>query len=150
MSTPIRRHPHLQDLSRDHHQGLLFAYHLRKGWKNGISANRILPYAQWFFQEHLLPHFEIEEKHLFPLLGMPHPLVGLALDQHRKLEDQLKSPQYDRIPEAAQLLKEHIRMEERELFETLEKQTEAQEWKRIAEAHQHLPACPAWPDPFWE
>lgn len=149
MTKPLQRHPHLQGLSHDHHQGLLFAFRLRKGWKNAISPDRILAYAQWFFREQLVPHFEIEEKYLFPLLGREHPLVNLALDQHRQLQAGLNKPQYDLIPEMAQLLKDHIRMEERELFETIQEQLEPQKWKQVEEVHQDLPHCPVWPDPFW-
>ena len=150
MAQPLQRDPYLQGLSRDHHQGLLFAFHLKKGMDQGISSDRILPYVRWFLKEHLLPHFQLEEKFLFPLLHKDHPLVKLAQEQHRALKSQLGDPHYDSLRQSAELLINHIRMEERQLFEDIQDQVEPGKLKKVHQSHQDLPGCFAWPDRFWQ
>ena len=56
---PIKRHKALQPLSRDHHHGLLLSGKIRAGFSKNIEPLRIKNYADWFFKNHLIPHFEI-------------------------------------------------------------------------------------------
>ncbi|WP_332006933.1 hypothetical protein [Gaetbulibacter sp. NE] len=72
---PLKRHTALQPLSREHHHGLLLSWKLREGFKKNIDINRMKTYTDWFYSTHLIPHFDMEEKHIFPLLGNENDLV---------------------------------------------------------------------------
>lgn len=41
MSQPIKRHPSLQPLSREHHYGLLLSWKIREGFKREVPPERI-------------------------------------------------------------------------------------------------------------
>ena len=75
MNAPIKRHESLKSLSHDHHHGLLLCWKIRTGFKKQIEINRIKFYTDWFFRNHLSPHFDLEEKYVFPVLGQEHELV---------------------------------------------------------------------------
>lgn len=87
MTKPIKRRILLQDLSRDHHQGLLLCWKIRTGLKKEIKPSRIILYVRWFWEAHLLDHFRIEEEKVFPILGMDHQLVKQALSEHLMIKN---------------------------------------------------------------
>ena len=64
---PIKRHSALQGVSREHHHGLLLCWKIRTGVSKNIPLERIKMYADWFYATYLVPHFELEETHIFPL-----------------------------------------------------------------------------------
>ncbi len=72
MSQPIKRHPSLQSLSREHHYGLLLSWKIREGFKREVPPERIKKYTNWFWENHLAPHFQFEESYIFPILGNQH------------------------------------------------------------------------------
>jgi len=120
---PLKRHVSLQPLSRDHHHGLLLCWKIRSGLSNGVALDKIKSYVSIFFEEHLAPHFELEEQHVFPVLGDElHPMVKRALREHRKLKrlltitDDLER----RLNQFEELLATHIRFEERVMFAELQ------------------------------
>ena len=75
-------------------------------------------YAEWFWNDHLKPHFKMEEMHLFPKYGLDQKLVKTAIDQHQSLKDLfgIESKSYEDFQNIYTLLQQHIRLEERELF----------------------------------
>jgi len=85
MDKLIKRHEALKRLSREHHHGLLLCWKIRAGIKNNIELSRIKTYADWFYQTYLIPHFEVEEKYLFSILGDRNDLVRKAISAHRRL-----------------------------------------------------------------
>ncbi len=72
---PLKRHTALQPLSHDHHQGLLLCWKIRTGFELGVDHERMKRYTDWFWENHLLPHFIFEEINIFPILGEEHPMV---------------------------------------------------------------------------
>jgi len=124
-STPIKRHESLQPLSRQHHTSLLFCWKIRTGFNKDIPANRMKAYANWFFHAHLKPHFEAEEKHIFPLLDSNNKLVKKALTEHRRLTRLFKSTENPEkvLGQIEEELDAHIRFEERVLFNEIQKCT---------------------------
>ncbi|MCU0358538.1 MAG: hemerythrin domain-containing protein [Cyclobacteriaceae bacterium] len=151
MPEPIKRHINLQPLSRDHHFGLLLCFKIREGFRRKVEPERIKRYADWFWQHHLVPHFITEEKHVFPILGNDHPLVGQALAEHRQLQ-QLFEKQEDvsaTLSQIEEALDAHIRFEERVLFNEIQK-IAAPEQLAECEKHHHGPfEGEPWPDEFW-
>ncbi len=83
---PIKRDKNIQPLSRDHHHTLLLCWQIRKGYSKEVSPERIKSYTDWFFENHVLPHFEIEEKYLFPVRGENKDLGKKALAEHWRLK----------------------------------------------------------------
>lgn len=122
MNKPIKRHSALQPLSRDHHQGLLLCWKIRKGISKNISANEIASYTQWFFKEHLMLHFKIEEEQIFPILGNENKFVQQALSEHTLIASLIESIKndYPHLEKIADTIEAHIRFEERELFNMIQ------------------------------
>lgn len=149
---PLKRHISLQNLSREHHHGLLLCWKIRTGFKKEIELQRMKAYADWFFQHHLMPHFEKEEKLWFPLLGDSHILIKKALSDHRRLsrlfrDEQEVEKSLNRIEEE---LEAHIRFEERTLFEEIQKVVPEAALLAVLQELQEEDPADNWPDPFWQ
>lgn len=154
MTKPLKRHENLKPLSREHHHGLLLCWKIREGLKKEVQPERIKKYADFFYEAHLLPHFEFEEKEIFPLLGENNQLVKQALSQHQRLSS-LFTEDYEpqkALEEIEKALEDHIRFEERVLFEQLQMQVEKEKLDRIEqkEANSNSPDPDNWDDKFWK
>ncbi len=151
---PLKRHPALQPLSREHHHGLLLGWKIRTGFAHGIAPERIKAYADWFFENHLAPHFEAEEQHVFPLLGSrsEHPMVRRAMREHGRLRRLFART--DDLPRHLHLIEEeltaHIRYEERVLFTELQSVATPEQLSEIERLHHGQPFVEEWEDKFWE
>jgi hemerythrin-like domain-containing protein len=152
MDKPIKRTTYLQPISREHHHGLLLCWKIKTGLAKGIPAVRIKTYADWFYQHHLLPHFDIEEKHIFPILGSDNTLVAQAIDEHRQLTKLFSGhlPLEDSLKQIQVLLDQHIRFEERTLFNEIEKVATEDQLKTIAGIHNEEEFEDNLADPFWK
>ncbi|MDX1759623.1 MAG: hemerythrin domain-containing protein [Arenibacter algicola] len=149
---PIKRHKAIQPLSREHHQGLLLSWKIRTGLSKGVSTDRIKTYADWFYKTYLIPHFEEEEKHLFPILGNDHILVKKAIAQHRRLDRLFKSTSELKksLNHIEEELEQHIRFEERVLFNEIQKVGTEQQLQFILEHHNQTKFLENTTDRFWE
>lgn len=150
-SKPLKRHASLKPLSRQHHHGLLLSWKIRRGLANNVETERIKRYADWFYENHLKPHFRLEEKYLFPILGEENDLVKKALREHRRLrrlfgnhEEHMKN--LSRIEEE---LESHIRFEERQLFGEIQKKGTEAELRLLDEVHNDENFEDNMEDPFW-
>jgi hemerythrin-like domain-containing protein len=75
------------------------------------------------FDDYLGFHIEMEEKYIFPVLGMDHKMVKKALADHRRI-NRLLQDQNDMLKSMnsiEELLEQHIRFEDRMLFPEIEK-----------------------------
>jgi hemerythrin-like domain-containing protein len=151
MPDPIKRHPSLQPLSRDHHDGLLLCFKIREGIKRGVEPDRIKSYTDWFWENHLAPHFREEEESVFPLIGMDHPEVKIALEQHVRLKELFTGPvtDYETLRSMERGLEQHIRYEERTLFNTIQNEAASDCLAEAGFEHHRVPSCEVWNDPFW-
>ena len=149
---PIKRHKAIQPLSREHHQGLLLSWKIRTGLSKGVSTDRIKTYADWFYKTYLTPHFEEEEKHLFPILGNDNSLVKKAIAQHRRLDRLFKrsSELTKSLNHIEEELEQHIRFEERVLFNEIQKEATEQQLQFILEHHNETKFLENTTDKFWE
>jgi len=148
----IKRTEYLKPLSRDHHHGLLLCWKIKTGFSKGVSAQRIKTYADWFYKSHLIPHFEAEEKFVFPILGNDNEMIRQALNEHRLLtglfsdssdiEDSLKKIQSE--------LEKHIRFEERTLFNEIEKAASPGQLKEFEQNHTEEKFTENLNDEFWK
>ena len=151
MNKPIKRHLTLQPLSREHHQGLLLCFKIRKGISSGVEISRIKDYVNWFYTNHLMPHFELEENHIFPILGKDHELIKQAISEHRNLQSLVADSiaNYEGLETFAAALDNHIRFEERILFNEIEKSATTEQFKKIEEIHHEEVFCEKSDDEFW-
>lgn len=134
----MKRHPALVPLSHDHHHALVQAKRLRE---EGLPAARAF---LRFFRAETTRHFREEEELVFPLLYGEEPeQLRRALLQHqqlRALARRLRDGE-DVAVELADLLAEHIRLEERDLFELIQRLVPAGELDAIGLAPRE-PAAP--------
>lgn len=153
MNHPLKRHEALKPLSKDHHHGLLLCWKIREGRKKNVATDRIKAYTDYFFSSQLRPHFKFEEEEIFVLLGKDHPMVKKAIRDHIHLENLFKeNSNIDRsLSEIEKELENHIRFEERVLFNEIQKETEdsrLEELKNKEEAFK-TPDPDDWSDKFW-
>ncbi|HEX5169573.1 MAG TPA: hemerythrin domain-containing protein [Cyclobacteriaceae bacterium] len=151
---PLKRHAAFYVLSHGHHDGLILCWKIRSGLSKKINPMRIKSYTNWFYSTQLLPHFEMEEKVIFPLLDADHELVKKALADHRRLrrlfedkEDVNRS--LSRIEEE---LEDHIRFEERVLFEEIQRSVSMHDLENLASnpvLQSNATRCD-WEDEFWK
>lgn len=149
---PIKRHKALQPLSRDHHHGLLLSWKIRTGLSKNIDTERIWLYANWFFQTHLIPHFNIEETHIFTLLDDKNDLNKKALADHRRLKRLFSETEKDAntLSKIEEELEQHIRFEERVLFPEIQKMATERQLALIEEIHQQDDFIDKLDDEFWK
>ncbi len=142
----------MQPLSRDHHLGLLLCFKIREGFKYNIDPARIKAYTDWSWKQDLAPHFKLEEQFVFPVLGQDHPLIKRALKEHQELRDlfQKKTDPFETLVQIEAKLKQHIRFEERVLFNEIQQQASPEQLIKIEMSHVGSTACELWPDKFWE
>lgn len=123
----MKRHPALVPLSHDHHQTLVRARELRRAAADGDDAEleRVAGRFRRAFAGEVTRHFRDEEELLFPLLGEveppPEPLVRAAT-QHARIRALVQRlPDRPAAAELGALLEEHVRLEERELFDLIQR-----------------------------
>jgi hemerythrin-like domain-containing protein len=122
------RDPSLVPLSHQHQHGLAFCVLARRSLASDATAanlTRLAGHVAGLFQVELANHFEIEEQILFPACG-PMPLIAELLADHRALEAlsaQLQAaPSAELLERFCDVLSAHIRREEQDLFEALQRQ----------------------------
>jgi hypothetical protein len=148
---PIKRNEFLRSVSREHHHSLLLCWKIRAGIKSKVDPERIKKYADWFFENHLLPHFETEEKYILPILGNEHKLVKKTLIEHQRLKYLFSF--FDEIPNNIGLiekeLESHIRFEERMLFNEIQSIATDEQLQHIQLNHKDEKFTDNLTDPFW-
>jgi quercetin dioxygenase-like cupin family protein len=113
----MRRHPALVPLSHDHHHALVQARRLRE---QGMTA---APAFLRFFAAETLRHFRDEEELVFPLLeDEPDELRQVLLEHQRirALARRLRGGE-DVTRELGELLDGHVRLEEQQLFDLIQR-----------------------------
>lgn len=149
---PIKRHEALQPFSRQHHFGLLFSWKIRKGFTKEIPLERLSRFADWFYENEIKPHFEDEEKYLFPILEEGNELVERALKEHRRINrlfKDTKDPERS-LHRLEEELQAHIRFEERVLFNEIQKVATPEQLAKVEEIHEEHEKPAEYDDPFWE
>lgn len=135
----MKRIDELKELSREHHTALLIArrciklndadeLHIKKLWR-GVRT---------FFNTDLVPHFRTEESCIAPVLKNTgeYQLYNRLLSEHAALREIMgnENPAPADINSFGSLLKNHIRFEENELFDHVQRSFSPQQLKRIQRA----------------
>lgn len=150
--SPIKRDESLRQVSREHHHGLLLCWKIRAGISKKVGLERIKRYTDWFFKIHLIPHFELEEKFIFPILGKDHKLIKKALTEHRRLYRLFKND--DEVEKNLNFIEEelesHIRFEERILFNEVQKIATKEQLQLVDRYHVEGKFIENETDEFWK
>lgn len=154
-SNPSKRIDELVPLSHDHHHALRLSLKIRTGFKKGIDPARIKKHTDWFYKSYLIPHFKIEEKYIFPILGQGSELIKRAITEHRKLERLFSATKEveKNLVLIAERLESHIRFEERVLFNEIQKVATRPQLQEIYKVHNSThfneEFNEKWDDEFW-
>jgi hemerythrin-like domain-containing protein len=115
-------------LSHQHHNGLALGVLTRRSLEADGSDENVAKQARRIVRQYeieLSNHFEIEEQVLFPACG-PMPIVAELVAEHRRMEAMVerlrKDPTREGIEEFCDQLARHIRREENELFEQIQRE----------------------------
>jgi len=121
------RDPALIPLSHQHHNGLSLCVLTRRSLAADGSPDNVAKLARRIIDRYeleLINHFEIEEQVLFPACG-PMPIVTELLAEHRAIEAlvaQIRSaPSPALLEQFCAVLSAHIRKEESDLFEPIQR-----------------------------
>jgi hemerythrin-like domain-containing protein len=121
------RHPSLIPLSHQHHNGLALCVLTRHSLASDSCPANLAKLARRIIDRYeieLTNHFEIEEQTLFPACGNTSLVAELIAD-HRAIEAQVAqlraTPSAELIEQFCALLSAHIRREETELFEEVQR-----------------------------
>lgn len=126
MSTPpLKRHPSLQPLSREHFNGLVQARRLEQAAAaTPEEKHRVLSDFAAAWRAEIAPHFDDEERLLIPLSDRENAArLVREHDQIRAAVADLLAPDGadgDRMRTLGRLLHDHIRWEERVFFEHIQ------------------------------
>jgi len=121
------RDPSLIPLSQQHHNALALCVLTRRSLAADASSENLAKLAKRVIDRYeleLVNHFEIEEQVLFPLCG-PLPIVAELIAEHRAIEALVErvrtEPSAALLEEFCGLLSGHIRREENQLFEQVQR-----------------------------
>jgi hemerythrin-like domain-containing protein len=125
------RDPALIPLSQQHQHGLALCVLTERALKSDRSAatiERLARKAIDRYEIELTNHFAIEEELLFPLIERElgkMTMIGELVADHRDLEgmvDRLRNaPSAESLEQFCELLRRHIRREENELFQDVQR-----------------------------
>ena len=131
----MKRSEALKPLSHDHHQSLFLSQRLRR--VEAESADEVIRAYLSFWHEDGERHFREEEEILFPAYaehgGLEDPLLAKALLEHIQTRALVKSIErdlagggqsaldLDRLRRLGELIHDHVRLEEREIFPAIER-----------------------------
>jgi len=123
----VLRDPSLIPLSHQHHNGLALCVMTRRSLAADASPGNVAKLARRAIDRYeleLANHFEIEEQVLFPVCGSI-PLIAELVAEHRTIEGligQLRTaPAGTLLEQFCALLTAHIRREENELFQQIQR-----------------------------
>lgn len=151
-NSPLKRHKALQNLSREHHDSLVFVLRLQKGLAKKASLDEMDAYIRWYWTAHLKAHFKMEETHLLPKLDSNDISVRKVKKDHALITQliHLQPKSYDSIARLFKLLKAHIRFEERELFMFIQEHLPEEKLTEFQRIHTRQIDCGLWLNKFWE
>jgi hemerythrin-like domain-containing protein len=132
----MKRSPALVTLGHDHHQALEAALRLRRATDETLGD--ALERFREFWSHHTeRRHFEVEEEVLLPALAGDEEWDAMAervRGEHERIRAGAESVgTVDEAHELGTLLNDHVRFEERQLFELLESRLDEEQLNRLGE-----------------
>jgi hemerythrin-like domain-containing protein len=132
----MKRSAALVPLGHDHHRALEAALRLRRATGETL-ADALEGFREFWDHHQEKRHFEIEEELVLPRLAGDEQWDGMA-GRIRREHERIRTlaEVVGTVEEAhvlGELLNDHVRFEERELFELLESRLDADELHRLGE-----------------
>ncbi len=139
-------------LIEEHNEVILLCERIREGLKSKVENKRIKKYIDWFKENYLDPHFEIEKEYIFPILGNNNVRVKRALANHRRLNRLFaETTELNKVlNQIEEELSTYIGFEERVLYNELRTVATPLQWEEIEKSHEKLEFSDEWKDRFWE
>jgi hemerythrin-like domain-containing protein len=112
-------------------------------------------YALWYWRQHIKPHFFQEEKILMPYMPAGHQMAVRLKEEHDHIRELIigLDEQVDKrhLLLLCDLVTQHIRFEERELFGYLEQLLTPEQLNSVfQQLEEHPVVCEnEWKDEFW-
>lgn len=108
----------LRALSNEHHHGLVLAVRVKQAFGTA-DAERVWKEVRERFINEVEPHFKVEETGLLPILEQAGEteLVRRTQTEHAELRRMVREGGMLNMAGFGELMSQHIRFEERELFE---------------------------------
>ncbi|MCP5064250.1 MAG: hemerythrin domain-containing protein [Ignavibacteriae bacterium] len=155
----MKRNENLINLSHEHHDGLVIALRIKKAIDKTEDYNTIVNYILHLWAT-LKNHFDQEEDNFLASknIDQNNELIKRMLDEHQQFEQLVNklSSKSENLKEAlsdfSELLNDHIRFEERELFPYVEECLTDNELKQIGNKLEqtHQPLDKNWGPHFWD
>lgn len=151
----LKRHPALQDYSREHNDELMLVWKIGEGIRKKIDPKRIIDYCTFHYKEVTSLHMAKEEKYILEKLPANDLGRNKILHDHAALNDLVKrisenpSDPYKLLAELAESLEKHIRWEERIFFEKIQTELPEDVIKSMQPIESEAHECSTWNDAFW-
>ncbi|MGZ5247767.1 MAG: hemerythrin domain-containing protein [Flavitalea sp.] len=151
----MKRAPALQPLSHQHHNSLMACLLISKGISKKANPDIISDFITRLYREDLQPHFEMEEKIVFPAIKNPamkqllqreHDTISILAQRITNVHD------YALMGTFYKLLEEHVRFEERVVFNDVQENNGEDVLLKMEEGLKGSVArkCSDYPHKFWE
>ena len=156
----MKRDPGLQPISRQHHDALMACLMIEKGVRKQTDLKILQDFTRKVWDNDLSRHFTLEENYLVPQLRQrkfPEYIIQSLLRDHellRVLSQRILNggASYQGFLTFSTLLEQHVRFEERLVFEKAQELIPEAELKELGA---HFPStteaiCKNYPNKFWE
>ncbi|MGB8194599.1 MAG: hemerythrin domain-containing protein [Chitinophagaceae bacterium] len=156
----MKRDVNLQPLSRHHHDALMACLMIEKGVRKNADLKVLQDFTRQVWEKDINSHFILEENYLVPNLRQnkfPEYIIQSLLRDHellRVLSQRILNggASYQGFLAFSTLLEQHVRFEERLVFEKAQEVVPEQELRKVGE---HFPQhsngiCKNYPVKFWE
>jgi len=147
----MKRHESLIPLSHQHHSLLILAQLIKKdspfykGLPTDLPEKRV--YTLNKFKEEIVPHFEAEELILIPFILGKNKRIDILSEEivgeHKKISELIELIRNEvdieeNLDNLGNLLSEHIRKEERELFQLVQEVFSEEQLSKLLNQFSHL------------
>jgi iron-sulfur cluster repair protein YtfE (RIC family) len=156
----MKRDENLRGLSRQHYDDLLGCLLLKKGINKRTNTKTLKDFTLQFWSNELEPHMQKEEENLLPYLvkhRFSSELINMLKADHELIRIIVERIRMDgegfRLYEIfSNLVVQHIRYEERVVFQKMQEQLNERELERIGEifSESRGSSCENYPLKFWE
>lgn len=150
MPKPLKRHPALQPISRQHHKVLQCCFKIRKGLDAGIDPKQIIDYINYFFDDFYNSHQSTQQT-INTALTNKHGLNDTYRTSERKIIELKKCliSSHDLLI-FENVLYKHVRWEERVLFEWIQNNIDEDVLIKVTTEHPvNENWCELYSDKFW-
>ena len=156
----MKRSESLQPLSRQHHDELLSCLLIKKGVNKKADVKVLADFTNLFWKDDFIKHIKAEEEILIPflvkhrfenrfinMLKTDHIMINAVLDRLNTFDRRHKTFEI-----FADLVEQHIRFEERVVFEKIQEQLSEKDMTELGRQLHNIQyrKCTDYPVKFWE